>query len=597
MKANLFRSILVVFWHFGCYAERLDSLIISVPMEAYEACQKCLLERAGAIHVEEVNEIGNEEYGKKEYWVVGLPNYLRAKLINCFGIKLCLDPAFNNDLETFATEGIDGAFATVASIRPSRKYFVNEQRYWAITRGLPPLHQSNFPLHVNKKREAKHLCVYRHDTSFSYLCEACILTKSDTGSMEIYGIRHRKMSVLYVIHSSDPDGLKNECVKPSICPGTTATLSPNLCNLFKYQVSTRASELPNLVGTISDNIFIKSAYTKNKQRDWNALAEKLEYLKLTPTCLLTTKAIGSGLGSCWGCLLKAYKGMVVLNKVIARLSLKISTSFVLSLFTNGNVNLKICSNRCGDINFDGGCMSETFHVMISAFPNNVFTWIKRIDAAQNNNHVSHFGYSCFLVEHSSAAKGPNCLQCFQGAENWKLSRFTYLFLLKRDAVAVDMLKCFFLHSSCEDVQLMPDIMCRYESGDLMTNFDLNQNLEDDGSGSSAGGTSEPNIVNSAKVMVVEWDKNDPDDAGREAAFRECFICLTRKRKVVLISVIKRYVWMVPSESFPRCHKCYGKVTDGPQFSYNQYLRQVQAEFATTTLSLKPKRERTEILSD
>ena len=250
----------------------------------------------------------------------------------------------------------------------------------------------------------------------------------------------------------------------------------------------------------------------------------------------------------------------------------------MSLYTNDIVDLKICSVSCGTVITVSDCMSETFYVTISSFPNNVFTWMERIAAAQHKNYISHLGLSCFLVEHSSSVEGPNCLECFQGAENWKISQLTYLILLQTDPAAADKLKCFFETPACKDVQLMPDLMCHYKRGGIKTDFDLNQDLEGDRPGSSVGGTSEPNLMYFAKVMVVKWDA-----AGTEKAFYECFICLTRKRKVVLISVIKQYVWMVPSEAFPSCETCIGMVGYGPQFPYNQHLRQVQVEYVANTL--------------
>lgn len=85
-----------------------------MPTVVHETCQTCLLERAGAIHVEEVNEIERQRGSSIEYWVVGMPNYLRAKLIKCFGAKLSVSPTIVSDLEMIAIEGITGAFPTVA---------------------------------------------------------------------------------------------------------------------------------------------------------------------------------------------------------------------------------------------------------------------------------------------------------------------------------------------------------------------------------------------------------------------------------------------------------------------------------------------------
>lgn len=83
-----------------------------------------------------------------------------------------------------------------------------------------------------------------------------------------------------------------------------------------------------------------------------------------------------------------------------------------------------------------------------------------------------------------------------------------------------------------------------------------------------------------------------EDVREEAAFAECVICLTSKHKVVLISVVSRYVWVLSSEKASNCAECVDKGINGPKFPYNQYLRQISVLSAEKYLekSLQWKRE-------
>ncbi|CCI50649.1 unnamed protein product [Albugo candida] len=66
-----------------------------------------------------------------------------------------------------------------------------------------------------------------------------------------------RTSVVYVIYSSELKDFVELCIKTKICHGTTALLSDDLCNLFKYQISAKAKQsrkMPQLTGTILDNI-------------------------------------------------------------------------------------------------------------------------------------------------------------------------------------------------------------------------------------------------------------------------------------------------------------------------------------------------------
>nr|CCA27828.1 AlNc14C722G12448 [Albugo laibachii Nc14] len=146
---------------------------------------------------------------------------------------------------------------------------------------------------------------------------------------------------------------------------------------------------------------------------------------------------------------------------------------------------------------------------------------------------------------------------------------------------------------CEHAELMPDIMCDYELNRMKNNLDLN-NLPDGNEGSPpVSDTTNSRAVNVANVVVIKWTALDPENGEEVVAFGNPCICLSRNRKVVLISVNKRYVWMVDSGSLPNCKACDRRVTFGPQFPYNQFLRQIPVKHVRVMLCKSEKRKRSE----
>ena len=101
---------------------------------------------------------------------------------------------------------------------------------------------------------------------------------------------------------------------------------------------------------------------------------------------------------------------------------------------------------------------------------------------------------------------------------------------------------------CQYLDIMPEIMCDYESDRLKNNVDLNDNQVQ----ARYNDMSESNAKRVANVVVVKWDTKHPKDVEEIAAFEDCCTCFTRKRKAVLISLTKRYAWMVDSVSFSHC---------------------------------------------
>ncbi|KAL0583187.1 hypothetical protein ABG067_006886 [Albugo candida] len=268
--------------------------------------------------------------------------------------------------------------------------------------------------------------------------------------------------------------------------------------------------------------------------------------------------------------------MVILDKVKVRPGGPIA--FIISLFTEQSVDVKTigCGQECGKFTQSEDCMLDNAHVNNMGFANNIFFWMKRVRAGQNNDEVMHLGYDCLLAHHTNE-NIPGCRQCFERRETSKLSQFTFLISLKADKEAGKMLECFFEDTSdSKDLQLMPDIMCHYELPDsYKLDFDLDLNLRSkERLALSTDSSNKYKFDEVAMVTVIKWKNEDPNDASEKAAFTECYISLARNCKVVLISVEKRYLWMVQSESHLKCKECADNVHFGPQFSYNQYLRQI-----------------------
>lgn len=212
MRARMITGILVVILRVGYCVGNWDSLNIYVSSAVSENCQKCLLECAGAIHVEEIEETRRDTQRKTTYWIVGPSGYLRVNLMRCFGAAICRIPTFEESGSKMTIEKTGGITSPVAfSERPIFKYVRNEQRDWATSSDLSVVQFTDRPASVSSKYMkgstslSTKMCLYRSDSKLSFLCETCIKTYSDSGYLVKYFIRHSSTSwsVFYMIHSSD----------------------------------------------------------------------------------------------------------------------------------------------------------------------------------------------------------------------------------------------------------------------------------------------------------------------------------------------------------------------------------------------------------
>nr|CCA24277.1 AlNc14C231G9297 [Albugo laibachii Nc14] len=196
MKATLFRCILVALWRFGCYAENLDSFTISVNTIQHAHCQYCLLEHAGAIHVEEMEKVFGRK-GSLNYWVVGSPNIFGgAHLIRCISPKACNKLIITKTNAQISTEGIGGIFSQLPTVNKPTENDSSAMQTLSVTPvGTSEEHRADFPLdmeHMNQlgskrdDREPEQQCLYKPDSFSAAACETCLQTKSGSGILEKY---------------------------------------------------------------------------------------------------------------------------------------------------------------------------------------------------------------------------------------------------------------------------------------------------------------------------------------------------------------------------------------------------------------------------
>nr|CCA28105.1 AlNc14C1167G12818 [Albugo laibachii Nc14] len=85
-----------------------NSIQITFTVATSEDRQKCLLEYAGAIHIEEIKTLREETTGKLTYWAVGAPKFFTSNLIHCIAYNNFLGFDFVKTNAIIATGGISG---------------------------------------------------------------------------------------------------------------------------------------------------------------------------------------------------------------------------------------------------------------------------------------------------------------------------------------------------------------------------------------------------------------------------------------------------------------------------------------------------------
>nr|CCA17435.1 AlNc14C34G3106 [Albugo laibachii Nc14]CCA26854.1 AlNc14C422G11537 [Albugo laibachii Nc14] len=237
----------LVFRDWALSAIKLDSLNISFSATASEDCQKCLLQYAGANHMEQIQSSMKQSAIYLSFWAVGAPQFFTRNLMSCLGYQLCSRFDFTKTNAVIMTDGISGelslpsAYYESYEVKPSSNDQIPVNLYNAQKKrdtGIPP---DSDPAHITILTPGR--CVYtqqrlyRNTNSASALCEACIKKASELGRIEKYFLYQKHLSIVYVIYAQGLNQFKKACLTSGVCKCPTALLEKDLCDLFRFRAS------------------------------------------------------------------------------------------------------------------------------------------------------------------------------------------------------------------------------------------------------------------------------------------------------------------------------------------------------------------------
>lgn len=569
MKSTCFLGIAVLDHLIGCFAGQLGLMKITVQTKNFEVCQRCLLEDAGALFVE---EYGKDTRRSTSYFVVGLVDYIKTNLIKCYTPRLCRGLQ-RTPVISKIEEGEQSIFGINVDRLSSKSVGCQTKSETSLMLSNKSVDQTSL---ISSEKKSKPLCLFRPNNSYSFLCEACFKKKSDTGSMEKYTTYFMERSEVYVIYTSDTDSFIELCHEFQMCSGHTIVFPDNLCTIFKHKISPAKSQgesadtLPH-VNNGNDNFQIWPV-NSNEKYDLEALAKMHHAILLQSYCVSTIRAHDRG-RSCWWCLQKLSGGMVVLDRVKTFGSGDKGEQFLVYLLANSFSDLVLtnCEVGCGKVDLSHDCMLDAVHTDNLTPTYDIFAIMRRKESVQQVTRVSDLYGECFLIQHLHD-EDYKCRACFPDSAIHELSSLAFLLSLSEDTNSAFDLKCLFsVESRCMAVHVMPYLICSHELNRIKINTDLNLRLHGDDASSSVSATSHVE----AKVTLYNWTDEENNDKDN---LIECFQCLTRKRSVVVLSVLNQYLWMVEYKlGFPDCPPCGDKMKPGPQIPYNHNLRQILAQ--------------------
>lgn len=554
MRMSWFPGAAVLYCVFTCNAAQFGSMVLIAPTSIFVDCQRCLLEETGALQVEEYE--GEDAYQGTSYLVLGLIDYIETNLILCSSKHTC------------------GYFIPHLFVLPSTEW---EKSQFAL---MNELHLPSNPVVSQSKagnsippsgKRSKALCLYRPNKNHSPLCEACFKMKSDTGSMEKYGIFTERMTQLYVIYTSDAVNFVKSCYDFLMCRGETIVLKDSLCMIFRHKIKAKKYKqnkpamLPHVYWP-GDDYTLQTRYF---EKDDKLLMMGLGGILSRAICISTAR-LYSDRRSCWTCLRERSRGMVVVDSV-KRFGTHGNGKFLVYVFAQRfHPKLINCIAECGLVDYDDGCMLKAVHVDTVKPTHDTFTVLERNELAPKGNHVSNGHGGCFLIQHFEHNE-LSCQKYFPKSSTYKLSSIAFLVSFLENPQGHQLTRSSLSRNyKCTEIDLMPDTICLHESNRSKINGGFNLRSKEELASTSSSGRSETSAIG-AIVTFYKW--TDKTDNGSEMF--GCFKCLTRKRNVVVLSVTNQYVWMVEYRNkFPKgCLTCTNKMKAGPQIPYNYNLRQ------------------------
>ena len=200
------------------YSIRLIQYFFS--QAASEDCQKCLLEHAGAIHIEAIQPLRKKTTEQPTFWAVGAPKFFTTNLINCIAYKKCVRFDFVKSDALIVTNGINGETSTPSvNYKFNKVHSSSKERFSVIPDTTQREQEQGTGIHSASESvptlrltsgdiQYMQHCLYQQSLSFTALCEACIKRASQAGRVEKYFMYAKRMSILYVVHTQDFENFK-----------------------------------------------------------------------------------------------------------------------------------------------------------------------------------------------------------------------------------------------------------------------------------------------------------------------------------------------------------------------------------------------------
>lgn len=580
MKAiRLFSSVYfyLVSRHLSFCAGMMRIVKLTVDTRKLKVCQHCLL-LASAPRVEAKLGSKNEttpgyELDNIFYWV-WRSDFFLTNLIACSIISSCGWLTYESPLDMDTSRINEEMTKTNQSIKPT-KHRLDFGRH--STAQVEESACSDYAENSGDCAQQRHsrVCLHVNALHITTGCEACIQKHSDVGDMEKYYLYHNShMSLMYVVYTSASGNIQHSCGKTEICKGTTAEASEILCNSFNSKIlsgNTHLQMAENSQTEVSPIEISYQVWSRKGVKESKTPITLFQTFMLKSACVKTSDLYKHS-KSCLTCLTKE-DGLVVLDRderFIPPFKAVQSPYYRMVLFSKDPNSSPKCE-ECGTLGKSTRCMLDGTHVSRPFAAKHNYELMEPKLHAQSKHEDLIDVTTCTMAKFkvTNYVKCQRCLQKF--GKILKLSPVTVLVSLPiipyKDSL-VSLRRCTFMRS-CIELTFMPDFMCQYESRLAELNLNMpamegTHNLPNSDPTPSASTTSG---LDSAEVLgIVRWEANNAE---------ECLRYLTLIRKVVLISLINGYVWIVKStESVPIPRFCTELYIADRTYIYHRILRQI-----------------------
>lgn len=532
----------------------------------------------------------NDGVGMLKYLVLGVSRTFPTSFISCIIPSVCVDLNFavNDEAAVYRTDLMKGFGASLTMETPlkHRGSFDRLPSNLPVSAGnkhqLGLVGNSQYAEQVIVKDEEsgfQQVCLLKHKESITRRCDICLKRASDAADMEKYFVYRSKTSVVYMIYASKWN--VDTCIADNICAGSTTQILDNLCELIKFTTSStkfqKNKKMPQVLGEIEEHFttYLRASAEGNQDAIYNE-EEEPKYTKntlekfLMPWSCRSTKDASFWDDICWKCLADMYKGMVLFDTMVPFPDYDGDRRFLIRLFGTGGTgsSSQVCKVVCGTILPSNHCKSDIVRVDNFVPPNDITFLLEQKPSASKTTVEVKDLHGCVMVKHL-LDRQPDCLEIFHGkTQVWNLTPITFLMSIYAHTKGADVSKSHVFHDSgCVQLEVMPEIMCQYKIKPIAVKEDLNFEAHGHHSFSSPA----------AKLIVVEWKTVDLEDVEEYELFEDCFTCITTKRKVVLMSLVERFVWIVLSDKPLQCYQCQQNLRLGGEVAYDSYLRQISVE--------------------